>query len=132
MCIRDRENFFLFGNREEEIAELWKNGYDPQHYIGTEVGEAMNLVRCGHFSGGDRDIFLPLLDNICYHDPFFVMADFEDYIRTQDEVSSHWTKRDEWNRMSLLNISNSGFFSSDRSILDYCNKIWSISNENSK
>ena len=133
--IRDlvgEENFFLFGKREEEIADLWKNGYDPQHYIGTEVGEAMNLVRCGHFSGGDRDIFLPLLDNICYHDPFFVMADFEDYIRTQDEVSSHWTKRDEWNRMSLLNISNSGFFSSDRSILDYCNKIWSISNENSK
>ena len=127
--IRDlvgEENFFLFGKTESEITELKKNYYDPQHYIGTELGEALHLIECGHFSGGDREIFLPLIDNLCYHDPFFVMADFEDYIRTQDEVSAQWKKRDEWNHKSLINIARSGFFSSDRSIRDYCSKIWSI------
>ncbi len=127
--IRDlvgEENFFLFGKTESEITELKRNYYDPQHYIGTELGEALHLIECGHFSGGDRDIFVPLIDNLCYHDPFFVMADFEDYIRTQDEVSAQWKKRDEWNHKSLINIARSGFFSSDRSIRDYCSKIWSI------
>ena len=127
--IRDlvgEENFFLFGKTESEITELKRNYYDPQHYIGTELGEALHLIECGHFSGGDREIFVPLIDNLCYHDPFFVMADFEDYIRTQDEVSAQWKKRDEWNHKSLINIARSGFFSSDRSIRDYCSKIWSI------
>ena len=127
--IRDlvgKENFFLFGRTESQIADLKNNHYDPQHYIGTELGEALHLIECGHFSGGDREIFVPLIDNLRYHDPFYVMADFEDYIRTQDEVSVHWKKRDEWNHMSLLNISKSGFFSSDRSIREYCAKIWSI------
>ena len=127
--IRDlvgEENFFLFGRTESEITDLKKNYYDPQHYIGTELGEALHLIECGHFSGGDRELFLPLIDNLRYHDPFYVMADFEDYISTQDKVSQAWTNRDSWNRMSLLNIARSGFFSSDRSIKDYCTKIWSI------
>ena len=54
------------------------------------------------------------------------MADNDDYIAAQDKVSEAWKNRDAWNRMSLLNIARSGFFSSDRSIRDYCNKIWGI------
>ena len=120
------ENFFLFGRTESEITDLKNNYYDPQHYIGTEVGEALHLIECGHFSSGDRDMFIPLLDNLRYHDPFYVMADFEDYINAQDKVSQAWINRDSWNRMSLLNIARSGFFSSDRSIRDYCARIWGI------
>ncbi len=120
------ENFFLFGKNEEEIGELQKNHYDPQHYIGTELGEAIRLIEGGHFSAGDRDMFSPLINNLKNHDPFFVMADFEDYINTQDKVSQAWTNKDTWNRMSLLNIARSGFFSSDRSIKDYCDRIWNI------
>tara|TARA_B100000427_G_scaffold33069_1_gene24111 strand:+ start:22 stop:2421 length:2400 start_codon:yes stop_codon:yes gene_type:complete len=127
--IRDlvgEENFFLFGKNEEEVTDLKNNYYDPQHYISTELGEALHLIECGHFSGGDRDMFIPLIDNLRYHDPFYVMADFEDYINAQDKVSQAWTNRDSWNRMSLLNIARSGFFSSDRSIRDYCARIWGI------
>ena len=126
--IRDlvgEENFFLFGKTESQITELQRH-YDPQHYIGTEVGEALKLIEGGHFSGGDRETFAPLIHNLRNHDPFCVMADIEDYIITQDKVSQAWTNRDSWNRMSLLNIARSGFFSSDRSIKDYCDKIWNI------
>ena len=86
----------------------------------------MNLIKCGHFSQGDKDAFEPLVSNLMYHDPFCVFADFSSYLDAQDRVSSAWKNRDSWNRMSLLNISSSGFFSSDRSIRDYCTRIWGI------
>ena len=60
------------------------------------------------------------------HDPFFVMADFDDYMSAQDRVSNAWKDRHNWNRMALMNIARSGFFSSDRSIKDYCKNIWNI------
>ena len=127
--IRDlvgEENFFLFGNNEEEIAKLWQDGYNPQNYISPELWEAINLIRGGHFSKGDKFIFSPLMDSLIHHDPFCVMADFDDYCDAQDRVSNTWKDRDKWNEMSLLNIARSGFFSSDRSIRDYCNSIWDI------
>tara|TARA_B100000214_G_scaffold25498_1_gene16747 strand:- start:222 stop:2615 length:2394 start_codon:yes stop_codon:yes gene_type:complete len=125
--IRDlvgEDNFFLFGHDEKGIQDLWQNGYDPKNHMTSELWEAINLIKCGHFSGGDREIFEPLVSNLINHDPFCVFADFSDYLDAQDRVSRAWTNRDAWNRMSLLNIAKSGFFSSDRSIKDYCTKIW--------
>ena len=118
------ENFFLFGKNEKEISEM--NGYDPKNYMNDELWEAINLVKMGHFSEGDRESFRPLVDNLLHHDPFYVIADLEDYVRAQDDVSSTWKNRNKWNTMSLLNIARSGFFSSDRSIRDYCQNIWMI------
>ena len=60
------------------------------------------------------------------HDPFCVFADLSDYLDAQDRVSRAWTDRERWSRMSVINTARSGFFSSDRSIKDYCDKIWSI------
>ena len=127
--IRDRvgeDNFFLFGKTESEIGELWQNGYHPRNFMSPEVWEAINLVRGGHFSHGDKSMFEPLVDNLILQDPFCVMADFDDYLQAQDEVSHRWKDKDDWNTMSLLNIAGSGFFSSDRSIREYCESIWRI------
>jgi starch phosphorylase len=120
------ENFFLFGQDEIGIANLWKNGYNPQSHMSDELWEVINLVKGGHFSHGDRQMFEPLLDNLLNHDPFCVFADFSDYLDAQDRVNAAWKESDRWNRMSLNNIAQSGFFSSDRSIRDYCTKIWGI------
>ena len=129
--IRDlvgEENFFLFGNDEIGIANLWKNGYDPKSYMSDELWEVINLVKGGHFSHGDRNMFEPLISNLMNHDPFCALADFSDYLDAHDRVSSAWKDRDRWNKMSLFNIAKSGFFSSDRSIREYCDKIWGIPN----
>ena len=88
--------------------------------------EVINLVRGGHFSHGDRNMFAPLIDNLINHDPFCVCADFSDYLDAHDRVMSAWKEPDRWKKMSLINIARSGFFSSDRSIRDYCTKIWGI------
>ena len=127
--IRDlvgEENFFLFGHDESGIARLWKEGYNPKSHMSDEVWEAINLVKGGHFSNGNKEIFEPLVNNLVDSDPFCVMADFHDYCDAQDRVSSAWKDWKNWQRMSLINVARSGFFSSDRSIRDYCNTIWKI------
>ena len=129
--IRDKvgaDNFFLFGKTVEEIATLKQSGYRPWEVMNStpELAEAIHLIERGHFSNGDADLFRPLLDNLTGSDPFFVMADFADYLRAQDAVSQAWSDRNQWNRMSVLNAARSGFFSSDRSIQEYCDHIWKV------
>ena len=78
-------------------------------------------------SNGDKELFKPLLNSLTGHDPFFVMADFKDYLIKQDVVSECWNNKKSWNKMALLNTARSGYFSSDRSIREYCKSIWKVS-----
>ena len=80
----------------------------------------------GQFSRGDRDLFRPLLDSLLYQDSYLLFADYESYIRCQDTVAEAYRDQVAWARMSILNAARMGYFSSDRSIEDYCNKIWNI------
>jgi len=121
------ENFFLFGKTASQIAQLREN-YHPQKLLATMplVQEAIDLIEKGHFSNGDGDLFMPIIQNIIHSDPYFLLADFNDYLGVQDIVSHTWTQRAIWNRKSLLNIARSGFFSSDRSINEYSDGIWQV------
>lgn len=120
------ENFFLFGRTESEISALRAEGYRPWELISSipELSEVLKLVEQGHFSNGDGDLFRPLLENLTGRDPYFVLADFSDYLRAQDDVNRLWADREQWNRISLLNAARTGFFSSDRSIREYAERIW--------
>jgi len=129
--IRERvgeDNFFLFGKTESEIMELRDQGYYPNSFIeeSNELQETLKLIEVGHFSNGDSELFRPIINILRGNDPFFVMADFDDYLRAQDEVSKAWKKSQKWIRMALLNTARSGFFSSDRSIREYCQSIWKV------
>jgi starch phosphorylase len=121
-----KENFFLFGHTTEGVEALHAKGYRPWELIGSipELPEVLRLVEQGHFSHGDTELFRPLLENLTGRDPYFVLADFNDYMRAQDAVSQTWGDRTTWNRMSLLNTARTGFFSSDRSIREYAERIW--------
>ena len=127
--IRDlvgEENFFLFGKTEEEIGELWQQGYNPRNHMSATLYDSLQLIKSGHFSNGDKNSFHTFVDNLIDKDPFCVCADFIDYCRAQSVVDTTWGNREEWNRKSLINIARSGFFSSDRSIQDYCDNIWKL------
>ncbi|MEX1325002.1 MAG: glycogen/starch/alpha-glucan phosphorylase, partial [Synechococcaceae cyanobacterium] len=60
------------------------------------------------------------------HDPFKVMADLGEYRRAQQDVDQAWIDRGRWARRSLANTAACGFFSSDRSIREYAERIWSV------
>ena len=59
-------------------------------------------------------------------DPFFVLADYADYVACQERVSVAWQDPRRWTRMSILNAARSGKFSSDRTIREYCSDIWRV------
>jgi starch phosphorylase len=121
------ENFFLFGCSSEEIAAL-RDHYRPWELLGRLplLAEALELVERGYFSGGDADLFKPLVQNVVGRDPYFLLADFADYLAAQERVAKAWKNPGEWLRMSVLNTARSGFFSSDRSIRDYAERIWQV------
>jgi starch phosphorylase len=122
------ENFFLFGLTADQVVERKAQGYRSHDiYLGNpELREAVDLINSGIFSHGDTDLFRPLTDDLLYHDPYLVLADYQSYIDCQLEVDHAWRDRDHWNRMSILNVARMGKFSSDRSIRDYCEKIWDV------
>jgi len=122
------ENFFLFGMDTDEVAALWASGYRPQQAVDRdhELAEVIDLIRSGFFSRGDTELFRPLLDNLLYHDPYLVLADFASYRDCQQKVAASFVESDTWVRMSIVNAARSGLFSSDRTIREYCRDIWKI------
>jgi len=123
-----RENFFAFGLDEAAVHKLQTDGYRPRDYCtpGTELHEVIRLISSGFFSHGDTGLFKPLIDNLLYHDPFLVLADYADYARCQNEINEASLDSARWTRMSILNTARSGKFSSDRSIREYCEDIWKV------
>ncbi len=129
--IRERvgaDNFFLFGHTASELDDLQRSGYHPMPWLENDAlaREAIDLIGSGHFSEGDRALFHPLLANLCGSDPYRVMADIGDYRRAQNEVDATWRDPARWSAMSLLNSARCGFFSSDRSIQEYAERIWKV------
>ena len=122
------ENFFLFGLTVDDVHELYAKGYRPRDYIerNAELAAVLGLIADGTFSRGDTGVFASLVGNLVDHDHFLVLADYADYIRCQNEVSTAWQDTELWTRMSILNSARSGKFSSDRSIAEYCDDIWNV------
>jgi starch phosphorylase len=129
--IRERvgpENFFLFGLTVDEVARLRATGYDPRAASGADrrLATAIDAVASGMFSRGDTNLFRPLVDNLLEADPFLVLADFSAYADCQVRVDEAFKDVERWTRMSMLNTARVGWFSSDRSIREYCEKIWEV------
>ncbi len=120
------ENFFLFGLTAEQVEDNWRKGYNPNFLLNNndELREVINLISAGFFSHGDTNLFSPIVDNLIWHDPFMLFADYPLYVSCQDTVSETWRDPAEWNKMAILNTARMGKFSSDRSIQDYCDRIW--------
>jgi starch phosphorylase len=122
------ENFFLFGLTSAQVDEAKRNGYNPYFIYehNEDLREAVNLINSGFFSKGDSNLFKPITDNLLWHDPFMLMADYPLYVACHDLVAETWKNTAEWNRRAILNVARMGRFSSDRSIQEYCKKIWKV------
>lgn len=120
------DNFFLFGMLEPEVAELRNKGYRAADYYESnpQLKASIDLIASGAFSGGDRHAFDALVSNLVHEDRFMVLADFESYIETQAKVDTVYADRDTWMRKAILNVARCGYFSSDRSMRDYIQRIW--------
>jgi starch phosphorylase len=122
------EHFFLFGLTADEVAATRAHGYHPAGFYESNpsLREAVDLIAGGAFSGGDRDLFRPLVDALMTHDDYMLFADYQAYIDCQQRVSDAFGNPAEWTRASILNTARVGRFSSDRSIREYCRDIWNV------
>ncbi|RPJ54951.1 MAG: glycogen phosphorylase, partial [Dehalococcoidia bacterium] len=92
----------------------------------SELKRALDRIASGHFSHGDPGLFKPIVDSLLYRDEFLLLADYQSYIECQDQASRAYQDEEAWTRMSILNVARCGFFSSDRSIREYCQDIWRV------
>jgi starch phosphorylase len=120
------DNFFLFGLTAEQVYELRSKGYNPKQIYDSdpELREAVDRISSGSFSQGDKNLFKPLVDSLLYGDPYLLFADYRSYAEVQEQVSLAYENPAKWTRLSILNVARMGKFSSDRSIKEYCDKIW--------
>ena len=127
------ENNYLFGAKVEELNEIYDQ-YNPKEYYhkNEDIKDAVDALVSGELDDKDSYMFLDIYNCLINPqggeraDTYFVLKDFEDYKKTQEKVNKEYSDRLTWARKSLKNIANAGFFSSDRTILEYAKDIWKL------
>ncbi|MCK5266981.1 MAG: glycogen/starch/alpha-glucan family phosphorylase, partial [Spirochaetes bacterium] len=123
------ENFFLFGNTVEDLDKLKQKGYNPWDYYhkNEEIKEIIDIINSDFFSPDNTELFKPIYDTLMtWGDRYFLLADFASYSETHMEIDKTYRKKDKWAKMAIINVANSGKFSSDRTISDYAREIWKV------
>lgn len=124
------DNFFIFGQTTEQIQALRTKGYNPKEFIDRSplLTNIIALIQSNFFSPtpSEYNIFSSLIENLFYPDTYFICADFEPYLAAQSRVSDLFNNKDEWTKKSIINVSRSGRFSTDRTIREYLREIWNI------
>ncbi|CAG0915776.1 unnamed protein product [Notodromas monacha] len=123
-----QENMFIFGMKVEEVEELKKKGYNANEYLekNQELVQVIDQIRNGFFSPGNPDEFKDVVDVLLKYDRFYVLADYDAYLKAQDCVSETYKNQKKWTQMAIMNIGSAGKFSSDRTIADYGREIWGV------
>jgi len=122
------ENFFLFGLTAEEVFALKENSYSPLDYYhrDAELKRAIDSIADGQFSDGDTKVYRPIVDSLLGKDEYLLLADYASYVDCQERAAQAYRDQEAWTRMSILNTARCGFFSSDRTIRQYCEDIWKV------
>jgi starch phosphorylase len=123
------ENIFIFGHREEELEKLAREGYNPWSFYDSdpELQKVLEAIRVNAFDPTQPDLYMDIFNEFTRHgDPFFYMADFRLYLDAQQKVEALFRQPDAWAEKAILNVARMGWFSSDRTIREYADKIWDI------
>ncbi len=123
------ENIFIFGMLADEVARLYKEGYNPTTYYATDkrIKAIIDMMRSGI---GDVN-FTEIADALTIGrggqaDPYMCLADFASYCDAQSKLNDAYLDKYRWGRMSMVNIAKAGFFASDRSVEEYAHRIWNL------
>jgi starch phosphorylase len=120
------DNMFVFGLRADAVAETKRLGYDPRLYVEENhtLKRVLDAIAHGEFSPGEHERYRGLVEGLLNRDTYMLMADFADYVATQAKVDALWREPQAWAQCAIRNIAAMGFFSSDRTIREYADKIW--------
>lgn len=123
-----QDHIFIFGNTVEQVKALRRHGYRPFDYYQNdeELRNVVDQIISGRFSPKDANRYHQLLQSLQYHDYYQTFADFRSYVDMQQNVDAKYQDQNAWIDSTLQNIVNMSYFSSDRTILEYAEKIWKI------
>ena len=123
-----KDHIFIFGNTVEQVEALRREGYRPFDYYQNDeqLREVIDQIIRGDFSPEEPNRYHSLIQGLQYHDYYQSFADFRSYVEAQKAVDKKYQDRDTWIASTIQNMVNMGFFSSDRTILEYAKNIWKI------
>ncbi|MBS6189579.1 glycogen phosphorylase [Haemophilus parainfluenzae] len=123
-----KDHIFIFGNTVEQVEALRREGYRPFDYYQNDeqLREVIDQIIRGDFSPEEPNRYHSLIQGLQYHDYYQSFADFRSYVEAQKTVDKKYQDRDAWIASTIQNMVNMGFFSSDRTILEYAKNIWKI------
>ena len=129
-----KENGFVFGLTSDQIIKMeQEHSYNPSEYLARnpQLAKVVEQLVDGTYDP-THQIFKEIHDSLVYGvegqrpDVFYILADFNAYCKAQEEIAKAYGDRKAWARKTLINIANSGKFSSDRTIEDYVRDIWHL------
>ena len=124
------ENEVIFGLRNEEVEELNRTGaYNPWDIYNGDyrVKNILDSLFSGEWTNFKPDRFRMIFDEIMnQHDVYYILKDFDSYVKAQERIEELYKNKQNWQRMCLMNIANSGYFTSDRTIEQYAKEIWHL------
>ncbi|HEX5727037.1 MAG TPA: glycogen/starch/alpha-glucan phosphorylase [Longimicrobiaceae bacterium] len=122
------ENVFIFGLTADQVQEQRAGGYDPRAVYASSprVKRVLDHVSDGGLSPDEPGRFRPLVEQLLAHDPFMVLADLDAYAEAQRRVDAAFRDPEGWTRSAILNVARCGWFSSDRSVREYSERIWKL------
>jgi starch phosphorylase len=122
------QNIFIFGLRAETIVERRAQGYRPRqiYEANPQLKAVIDAVAEGRFAPEEPHRYWGLVDSLLDADHYFVLADFADYLRAQQDVDIAFADPQRWATMAIHNVAAMGQFSSDRTVGEYARNIWGI------
>jgi starch phosphorylase len=122
------DNMFVFGLHADEVRTLREEGYAPAAYVERDAAlqRALGAVADGAFSPAEPGRYRGLTDELMQHDAYMLMADFGAYRQAQERVDALFADPGAWMRRVVANIAAMGRFSSDRTVRDYVERVWSL------
>ena len=123
------DNFFLFGKTVEEVEATWRAGYNPWDFYQANpaIRRVLDAIKNNFFNLDQPGLYQPIWDTLLVHgDRYLVLADFDAYVECQAAVSRAFEDKARWAKMCIMNVANSGKFSTDRTIAQYAEEIWDI------
>jgi glycogen phosphorylase len=122
-----REHVFIFGHETDALARLQAIGYEPRQLFDDDpsLRGVLGAIADGSFSPGEPTRYRGLIDGLLQRDRYFLLADFADYLAAQARVDALYRDPAAWQRNVVFNIAGMGGFSTDRTIAEYADQVWS-------
>ena len=129
------DNIYIFGLTADEVEARVRIGDSSEvktiYSTNNVLRRVMDQLTSGELEPDHPQLFSDLYQTLLfgdygYADTYMVLRDFDAYCETQDKIAMDYKDKEKWLKMAVMNTASAGFFSSDRTICDYNEKIWHL------